>query len=80
MHYIIQDTAYIYKPVYRSETPQLVHFHLPAVLKHLGEYSILVSQPVAISRQTQRSHGVQEASSQPPKAAIPQSSIFFLLL
>jgi hypothetical protein len=68
-------------------------FDLPRVAKHepvvgllmlesvanvLSEHSVLVADAVAPRGQVQRGHRVQEASSEPTEASVPESCIAFL--
>jgi len=58
----------------------MVAHHLPAVLYCLREDAIIIAQSISIRRQTQTSHGVQEAGSQSAKTSIAKPSIVLYLL
>ena len=66
-------------PRVRRAKPVVRHFLLPSVLNGLPEYAVLISQAVAHGRELHRGGRFHEAGCQPPKPAVSQARIGFLL-
>jgi hypothetical protein len=55
--------------------PVLGPLHLPAIVEALLEQAVLVADPVAVGRDAERGHAVEQAGGEPAEAAIAQRGV-----